>query len=315
MAIDRTTIIAGPAIITFKGVTLYTEGDIELSPGISYGEIKTAMHGKVDAFIDDIVSQIKFTPAGQWITAHLAVLWPHTNPVIGSSLFGATDSNVTIQTLAGQLITWKTGAISDMPDIILSAVKPAIGAVTIDCIGANNTAWSDAAKRAVVATQAFADTSFAPADIKMAAYTGVITGGSAPWDAIRAQDGWTISFKVDKEPVKTDADGTVDMRIAGVTATAKCIPVGISETQLLAKLPLQGAGIVRGKRLSGLGANLTIAGPTSGDPSVVLINAVMTDGAMKFGSTALRVGEIAFESCVTFTAGARNALFSVGTKA
>ena len=120
---------------------------------------------------------------------------------------------------------------------------------------------------------------------------------------------------MDKEPLKIDSDGTVDMRITGVTATAKCIPVGISEAQLIAKLPLQGTGMTRGKRLSSLGANLTIAGANSGDPSVVLINAVMTDGGMKFGASALRVGEIVFESCVTFTAGARNALFSVGTKA
>jgi hypothetical protein len=310
---DRANIINGPAIITFKGASFYTAGDIELNPGISYGEINTAMHGKVDSFIDDIVAEITFTPAGQWIAEHLAVLFPYATPVIGSSIFGSTDSDVTIQTLAGQLITWKAGAITKMPDLILSAVKPALGAVTIACIGENATAWSDEAKRAVVAATAFSDASFDPADIKMAAYVAAITGASAPWDAIQTQEGWTISFDVKAEPVKTDALGTVDMRIGGVTASAKCIPVGISEAQLLAKLPLQGAGIARGTRLSTLGADLTITGPNVGDPIVVLKNAVMTTGQLKFGSTALRIGEIAFECAVTFTTGVRNALFTVGS--
>ena len=110
-----------------------------------------------------------------------------------------------------------------------------------------------------------------------------------------------------------DALGTVDMTIGGVTAMAKCAPIGVSEADLVALLPLQGTGIQRGARLSARGADLTIEGPNVGDPSVVLINAVLTDGGLAFGSTTNRVGELTFESAVTFTAGARNALFTVGS--
>lgn len=310
---NRASIIRGPAIITFGGQTFYTAEDIEVNPGITFGEVNTAMHGKVDSFIDDIVSEITFTPAGQWLAAHLAVLFPYTNPVIGGSIFGSSDSDVVIKTLAGQQITYKAGAITKMPDIILSAVKPALGAVTISCIGKQDTDWDDEAKRAVVAAQAFADTSFDPSKILMAPYAAALTGASAPWDDIQTEEGWTLSFETALEPVKTDSLGTVDMTIGGVTAMAKCVPVGISESDLLAKLPLQGTGIRRGLRLSGLGADLTIQGPATGDPIVVLKNAVLTTGALRFGRTALRTGEIAFESAVTFTDGARNALFTVGT--
>jgi len=313
MPIDRTTLITGPAIITYNGQSFYTEGDIELSPGISYGEINTSMHGKVDSYIDDIVAEISFTPAGQWIAGHLSVLWPYTNPIIGSSIFGATDKNVVIQTLAGQQLTWKAGAITAMPDIILSATKTPIGAVTLTCIGANDTAWTDTAKRAVIEAQAFSDTSFDPSQIKMAAYSAALTGASAPWDDIQTEEGWTISFDLSTESRMTDAQGTVEMTLGGVVATAKCVPVGISESELMDALPLQGAGIQRGTRLSGLGADLTIQGPTAGDPIVVLKNATLTTGSLVFGQTALRTGEIAFESAVTFTNGARNALFTVGT--
>ena len=312
---DRTNIITGPACITYKGQTFYTADDIELNPGITYGEILTSMHGKVDSFIDDIVAEISFTPAGQWIAAHLAVLFPYTNPLIGGSVFGAVDSDLVIQTLAGQQITYKSAALTGMPDLTLSATKTPMASVTIACIGANDTDWTDVAKRAVIQAQAFADASFDPAQIKMAAYSAALNGAAAPWDDIQTEEGWTISFDVALEPRKTDAFGTVDMTLGGVVATAKCVPVGISESELFDKLPLQGAGVRRGTRMSSLGADLTIAGSDVGDPTVTLKNAVLTTGALRFGQTALRTGEIAFESAVTFTAGVRNELFTVGSVA
>jgi hypothetical protein len=312
---ERTSIIKGPAIITFNGATIYTKDDITLSPGITWGEITTSMHGMVDKFIDDIVSTISFTPAGQWVTEHLAMLWPYGNPTIGGSIFGTTDKDVVIQTLAGQQITWKAGALNAMPDIILSATKSPIGSATIACIGAKDTEWTDTAKRAVIAATAFSDTSFDPSQIIQSTYTGVLAGASAPWNDIQTQDGWTISFALGVDPVTVDSEGTVDMTINSVGVTAKCTPVGISEANLLAKLPLQGAGIRRGARASDLGADLTISGASAGDPEVVIKNAVLTDGPLQFGATPLRVGEIAFEAMLSFTAGARNALFTVGVVA
>jgi len=315
MSIDRTTIIKGPAIITHNGATFYSADDITLSPGISFGEIATSMHGMVDKFIDDIVAEISFTPAGQWLAAHLAALWPYGNPTIGGSIFGATDKDVVIQTLAGQEIIWKCGGLTAMPDLILSTTKTPMGSVTIACIGQKATAWSDTAKRAVITAKAFADTSFDVSQIPSSAYTAELDGAAAPWDSFQTKEGWTLSFDLGTEPTQTDSEGTVDMSISSVGVIAKCQPMGISEAELIAKLPLQGAGIRRGARLSSLGADLTISGAAAGDPQVVIHNAVLTDGPLAFGATALRAGEIAFEAMLTFTNGARNNLFTIGSVA
>jgi hypothetical protein len=161
--IDRTSIVVGPGIVTFDSVTYYCKTEIVLTPKLGTFDLVSSMHGKYDIRLKDIIFDVTFTPVGKW--AGLASLFPDGTPSIGSSLLGATDKNVVIQTLAGQQITCKAGFVSKIADCYFSSIKTLFGSVTLTCIGANNTAWTDAAKRAAVAAQAFADTSFSPADV------------------------------------------------------------------------------------------------------------------------------------------------------
>jgi hypothetical protein len=103
MAIDRATIIRGPAIVTYDSQVMYTEDDIILRPILSRFDINTAAYGKVDERLDDIVYEVTFTPVGVW--SYYSKLFPHTTPSIGSSIIGSTDKNLTINSIAGRLIT------------------------------------------------------------------------------------------------------------------------------------------------------------------------------------------------------------------
>ena len=313
MAIDRRTIISGPAILTFRGATFYTTGGITVDPGITLGQIITDQHGKVDDFLDNIVSTVTFTPAGQWIPAHIDVLYPYRTPQIGSSIFGATDDDVVIQSLDGQRLTLKTGGITQMPALSLSAIRPPFGQCTITCIGANDTEWTDTAKRAVLAAQAFADASFRRDQIKMAAYYASLAGATGGWGEFSAAEGWTITPEVQTYAIDTDAEGTCDIRLAGVNLTASCIPVGITESEMLAQLPFQGANIRRGQRLSKFGKDLTIAGKESGDPTVTIKSAVLTNAPFIYNAQSLRNGEAVFQSSVSFNdGGLMQPLFTLG---
>lgn len=303
--IDRSTIIRGPALVTFNSVSFYSRDDIVATPKINTFKIDSSMHGQVDERLSDVLWEITFTPVGKW--AGLATLFPYATPVVGSSVFGATDKNLVIQTLAGQQITYKAAAVTKMPDVVLSAAKTLIGSVTFTAIGANNTEWTDAAKRAVIASVAFSDTSFNPADIKTQAYS-VAWGSTSPWNAIKTESGVTLSFNVSMDPVVTDSDGTVDMTLKDVEVTAKFTPVGVSEADLLALLKVQGSGIARGASLGGNKNDLVVTGT---GVTVTVYDASPKDGPSKFGQTTLRAGEVSLVPIRKFTAGVGQPLFAV----
>jgi len=309
MTMARSDIIAGPAIVTFDSQTIYTEGDIRLVPLLQLTPIQTAMFGIVGQARDTFLWELTFTPSGQWSAGHIGVLWPYTNPTRGTSVFGAADKNVVIQTLAGQQITLKAGAVTQMPELNLSASGPVIGQVTMQAVGTDDTAWSDAAKRAAVAAVAFADTSFDPADIKVCGYD-IAWGTASPWDAIETEDGVRIQFNINFPERRTDRAGILDKYIDSVDVQARFIPVGISESQWLTKMSIQGANVLRGTKLSNTDDLVISAALSGGYPNVTVYDANIVDGSLVFG-TPLRTGEVVLQPIRRFTTGAAQALFAV----
>lgn len=310
MNIDRSNIVRGPAIVTFDSVVMYTEEDIVLSPGISTFPVETSMFGNVGDRLNDIVTEITFKPAGIW--AYRSVLLPYTTPAIGDSIFGAADKDITIQTEAGQLLTWKAAAVTQMPDLYLSTTKQLFGQVTFTCIGALATAWDDAAKRGTVAANAFADTSFDPTDILTQEYT-LAWGVATPWDDIETEDGATVSFNVNVEPVMSDRDGTIDMTLQSVEAMVRLVPLGISESQLLSLLKIQGSNVKRGADMATINSNAFNASGTG--VYVRLYDATPNEGPFRFGRSTLRAGEVAFKAQQGLSSGSQDALFYIGTEA
>ena len=105
--------------------------------------------------------------------------------------------------------------------------------------------------------------------------------------------------------MQTDLLGTVDYTIAGVSVTATCTPLGLTEAQILAALP-----ITKGRGASLAGTNdLVIAG--TGGLTVTLKNATMVTGPLQWGNTTLRAGEVAFRAHRAFSSGEPGALFDV----
>lgn len=305
---DRTQIVAGPAIVTYDGQTFYTEGDISAKPTIKRFDITSSVHGKSDERLDSTIWEINFTPIGQWIAGHLPVLWPYQNPVMYSSMLGATDKNLVIQSVAGRQLTFKAACVSGMPDLILSAVKTPIGSISFKAIGANDTEMTDPAKFVVDAAQAFADTSFDIADIKTVPYTAA-WGGSSPWNSFDTEEGWVISHDVGEEEIVTDSYGISDLRLSSVGVMAKCKPLGVSEAEVLALLNIQGAGVLRGASMRANANDLVIDGGT-GNPKATIKNASPVEAGYEFGSgNTLRHGELGFVAIRSFTAGVAGSLF------
>jgi len=308
MTIARASIIRGPAMITHRGLSLYTQGDITVTPNIELFDVLTSIWGKVDRRRADIIVDIEFTPVGEW--EGLSTLYPHMTPSIGSSIFGA-DEGVVINSVAGQKITFNAGAITKLPNLVFSAVKPLLGPMKITAIGTDDEAWTETDHRATVAAEAFAGAGFDPAAVKTQAYS-VVWGGDAPWNDLETEEGVSVEFDMAIQPVKIDSAGTVDMTLESLDVTAKFTPVGVSEAELIEFLSMQGAGVVRGSSLLDASHDLVISGT---GVYAAIYNAAPGAGPLRFGRSVLRAGEVVMHACRKFTDGVPQALFFVGAAA
>ena len=315
MSISRTTILAGPAIVQMGAATFHTKDEIKVVTHFERIDVNTAAYGKVGTRVKDIKTEITFTPAGEWEAAALSVLYPHTNPVNGTSMFTGTDVPVTIHPLNGsEKMVYAAGAITKMPDLTFSAINPSpFGSVTITCVGKNNTAWSAAdARYTLTGSSAFTDTSFAVANCKTVVYTVSITGASSPWDAIKTKAGVKISFNLASTPVETDDDGLVDMLLNGLEISVKFAPIGITLAQVLTRLSIQGGSQARGMDPSSAAANLVITGAGTGSPLVTINNAVLVSAPQQYGFSSLRHDDLEFIATRPTGSGAMFAVASVG---
>ncbi|MFH0907195.1 MAG: hypothetical protein V1929_00330 [bacterium] len=292
----RSSILRGPASIMLGGSTIYTQGDIKCSFAIETFPVMSAAYGQTDERLKDITIKLSFTPAGQWTTALLAVLYPWTNPTPGSSVFGATDAAVTLWPLNGtEKIVFTAGAVTKMPGLVLSATKTAYKEMEITCLLKNSADRSAAdALYTLTATAAYTDATYAIAEIPTVPYTAAITGEiAAPWDSFIGEQGFEFDFNLKLNPTVLDGIGTVDMTHGGVDATCKLKPVGITVAQVLTRLKIQDTGVKIGMAMSSAAADLTVTGG-SGNPIVVLKNARMKMASQIYGPQALRHDGIEF---------------------
>lgn len=315
MPISRTdsSIIRGPAIITFNSVTLYAKEDIKVRTRLDLFDIPASGYGAIDQRIKQVITEITFTPHGEVTSGILGVLFPHTAATTGASAMPATDKDLVIHPYNGkEKVTYKNAFVSKMPDLSLGATKTAFGQVTFTAIGTNNAAWSVSEHFAAIADAAFTDTGLSASGVKVVPYTAVLGALSAPWNSIKTKSGWTISFDVGIDPYEEDSVGIMDHIYNGqAKLSAKCNPIGIKVADLHALMAtFQGNGAARGASATGNKADLVISGG-SGNLTTTLKNMILSDAPHRYG-TGDRVDELELVSVRGLTTGAFDALFSIG---
>ncbi len=307
MAIDRSTIITGPAVIGFNSVTFYSEGDVTVETNIETFDIQSSRLGKIDERMKDPMFKVRFKVLGD-ITA-FATLWPYGATITGASLFTGTDKVLTVQGVDGELWTFAAAALTKMPEITLSATKPIIGEVEFTCLRTNNTAWSATNSIVAITSGSFTDTTF-PAESLILTQPVTMAWGSSPWNAIQTEAGTVVNFNMELKPIETDTDGIVDYRFVKLEVSAKLKPVNTTDAQMLTALGIQGTSAARGRSLNSVGHDLVLT--TTGFVVTLTKAAIKTSGAM-FGATVLRNGEFGFVATRTISAGVASPLFTIAT--
>ena len=306
-SINRTTIIAGPALLQFATQKFWSKGNVEVKIINDRFDIETAHFGKVDKRVSDRKVEVSFEPEGRFTSGIAAVIWPYAATAIGASIYGASDRALVVWARDGKKITIPNASVTGMPDIRLGVGKTIQGNIKFTGLLKKSTDPSAAGAYYALATATYpGDTDFAVADMLTQAYTSV--WGSAPWDAFTTQDGWTLSFGLDLQPQMVDSFGTVDMTLKGLTVTAKGRPVGPAETDILAKmLPASGLG----NSIAAAAETLEISGT---GVYARVYNAGITDSGFEYGA-GKRLGDTTWQATRTVTAGVADPLFYIATTA
>ena len=296
MGTTRQSIIRGPGTVTFGGVKLFDASGITAEIDSATQEVPSSVAGTLDTIKTDQTGKVTLTPVGNLSEALLGVLFPAwmQTPVIGTSLFGTTDAPLVISSRAGTKVTFNAAALTKCPDMLLSPVKTAFGQAEFTALLPNGKLPDDnTTKLYTVASAAYADGEPPREGLTGFHYAGTFGSLSIP----DTKDGWTVSFDLQLDPVATDSQGTIDYTLGGIGVTAKCTPLGLTESQILAALP-----VLRGRGASIAGANDLVIAATGG-LSVTLKCASLVTGPLNWGATALRAGEIGFTANIDPTDG------------
>lgn len=291
MTIARSSILKGPGFITFAGATFGDQDGIDCSLDVSRQDVNVSVFGSVDSRVGNVKLKTSFKPVGGFSDI-IAAFWnAYMTPNIGGSIFGASDAPLVIQGKNGQKVTISNAACTRPPDMILSARKMAFGQAELTGILKDNTAPTAAGAYYAVAANAYAAPTLELSDV----YAGAV---NATWNSITvtASDGWTLSCSPQLRDIEVDDLGTVDIMLTGCEIMAKCRPVNMTETQIMANLLTGGIGdSVRQTK------DLVIEAANAG--TITLNDAALVQGPLRWGMTDLRAGEIAFVANINTTSG------------
>lgn len=76
------TIIGGPCLITYRGGTFRSKGDVTAHLELETFPIETSLYGQVDERVREEPTRISFVPDGEW--SNLSVLWPYASTPFGT---------------------------------------------------------------------------------------------------------------------------------------------------------------------------------------------------------------------------------------
>lgn len=331
MAISRTSLVRGPAKLTFNGASIFTKDDFEIKIDKQTLRINTSAHGKVDERAIEIRAEASFVPEGRWLSALLnGIFNPFANATVGQSILNVkntapffntggsvVDVPFTASGADGEIHRIPAACVTKLPDLYLSAGRTMLGQMTVTGYRVLGTDWTDDSSLYTVTPSggSVVDATFTPGSIIVQPYLAS-WGSIAGFTDFDTENGWTISFELETKEIPIDSQGNLDRAFVSLGIMAKCTPVGPTSTQILAAAQIQG-GLPRGYSLQNDGGggvipDLEITGHDGSTIITVSAANLKTEG-FAFGATKLRAGEVGFVATRKFSAGVQQPLFSLAS--
>jgi len=198
--INRLTVSRGPALVTFRGGSFLSAGDMVVELKHDSFAVPSDAYGKLDDVQLGVKASLKFKPVGEF--EHLAVLWPYASTVPGTTIFGTdADYPLVIKPLddTQDMVTFHAAGVSKMPDLNFTAKETLMGDVEFQMIGQNDTLTTAANRLFTFAANDITTVPYDPAALLIQGYTnrwfsaatftltfGANTTTALAWDASAA---------------------------------------------------------------------------------------------------------------------------------
>lgn len=307
----RSTILQGPATLTYRGTTFHSKGDVELTINSETFEIASSTSGKMDERHLDTSVEVSFTPSGEF--NDLTHLWPYDGTtVVGASIFGGYP--LVIYPATGNKVTVLDAAVIEQPDIILSPDKTMIGQVKFFGIRSDTVEMSTT--ESIFSISAVGTPTLTAEDASLILTEGA-TGGytlstGSPRTDLDTEDGWVVSFTQSFSDVKTDLYGLLDKRYQKSDVMAKAKIYNMTEAEM-SKITRMSTGQFatlpkRGASMNAFGVDLVLTGHISGIHFVTLNKCFVKSGGLTWSNQNKRMREVEFHATRT---GLGSALFTL----
>ena len=310
MTFNEANHIAGPAIVTFDSTVWYSEDDIAVDIVQAEWEPSVSRFGNLGPRIKSLpVAKVTFKPSGQITTALVAKAFPYTNANVGTSIFGAADKTLVINTLAGQKYTFQKAGLMQTPGIYLGVDKTAFdGSIGFMCIGKTNTDPAVADTFLDIAAEAFADVSFDESKVITPGFAAAygVTSGLTAMDSL---DGFKIECPIKISELSVNRFGVIGAYLTGIgPATCRFTPAGMTEAVWLTLVNLDGTAVRLPGTASGAGTtDLVITGTGL---VVTIPKCGCVASKLAYGTAKERLGEVTFHGRTVFTLGVPAALIT-----
>ena len=304
MPITSSTILQGPCKIVFGAATLYSEGAVTVKLIEDRWQLKVDGFRKLQERVRDRRYEVSFKPAGEW--RNLSVLFPYGSTAMGSQIFSNATLTIWTRDASANKRVFSNAAITKLPGIVAHVKDTILGQITFTCILKDGASPGDSDAYVVRSTDTWPAETLDVSTFKTPVYSHA--WGASPWDAFNVGEGGVVwDFPLELREQKVDGLGMVNMVLKNHQASAKFTPQGLTEAQLLAAVAgnsvLGAAPTVNDLVVAGTGVHLT------------LYNAQLRDENLSFGVDADRLGEVTALATQTFSTGAANPLYRIGTAA
>jgi len=289
MGVTQTTLLSGPAVASYNGHNFWALEGILVSPALELAAVSSDAQGVLDATVFGAPVTIRFVPSAP--ARDLVALYPHLAGAPGSSLFGAADVPLVLTAANGVRLTFAAVALTQIPDLTLGARGAMAGAVTFVALPARTSSVANPHRVVTIDT---ATLPAAPLSSPQLTDDYVLTWGGAPWTALRAREGFGVSFALRTKPVLSDANAVLDFTLEELAVEVRFIPAspgGPAEADALSALQVSATA---GRALSDGAQSLSIKGSSL---SVTLPEAQVVRADLEFAAGKGRLGECVFASC------------------
>lgn len=259
------------------------------------------------------VAELTFVGDGRLTSALIAEYNAVAAMRNGASMAGDADVPTDIHWNDGSATTRlqasffsKFGAIVGHPE------KGIVEAHTITGIVATGKNFSEASSFVddAVGASTYADSSFTSAAILRQLYTCAMAAGPAGFTSFQFQDGWRFEPNLIISPL--EFQGVVrNFRFQGIEAMLSGVPVEPTFAQALSAMKASGTGAVPGREEAANAFAFTATGDVTSTAHVTIPLCSVINTQQESSSIKLRVGATGFLASRKYTAGVRDALYTI----